>query len=173
MAPNNPHKKLSPIRKGKCISRRLSRILSAKIQKRPLVRQQQSASSKRKLIYVSSNSPFMSVVTRVRKELDKSFGSNRLTSRNMGFSDKIDALKQAGGTKGDGKKVVVMGTGKAIERTLSVASWFSQQSEYEVEIKTKTITTIDDVVAASDGTVGDEETRRRNLSGLVVEVSLR
>lgn len=115
----------------------------------------------------------MSVVSRVRKELDKSFGSNRLTSRNMNFSSKIDALKQAGATQGDGKVVVIMGTGKAIEKTLSIASWFSQQSEYEVGIKTKTITTIDDVVAADENAAGDEETRRRNLSGLVVEVSLR
>ncbi|KAL1893083.1 hypothetical protein Cpir12675_004274 [Ceratocystis pirilliformis] len=145
-----------------------------KVHKRPLVRQQQSSSRKTKIIYVSGKTPFMSVISRVRKELDKPCGSNRLTSKNMGLSAKISALKQAGGTQGDSKVVTVMGTGKAIEKTLSVASWFSQQNDCEVAVETKTISTIDDVVLKEDNDgLGDEETRRRNLSCLVVSVTLR
>ncbi|KAL5628051.1 hypothetical protein BROUX41_002799 [Berkeleyomyces rouxiae] len=144
-----------------------------KVQKRPLLRQQQSASAKTKTIYVSGKTPFMAVISRVRKELDKSCGSNRLTSKGMGLSAKISALKQAGGTQGDGKTVVVMGTGKAIEKTLSVASWFSQENDCVVNVKTKTITTIDDVVPEDDDIFADGETRRRNLSCLAVSITLR
>ncbi|KAJ4857013.1 rpp20 subunit of nuclear RNase MRP and P domain-containing protein [Trichoderma breve] len=119
----------------------------ARIQKRPLTRRQLPASSKTPVIYVSSNSPFMSVVKRARKFLDKDLRT----------------------------VVTVMGTGKAIEKTLNVASWFQQQGDCVVEIKTRTIGTVDDVVTgdADDAFGADNESRLRKLNCLEVAISLK
>lgn len=151
-------------------------ILGARIQKRPLTRRQLPASSKTPVIYVSSNSPFMSVVRRTRKLLDKALRSNASAAKNVSLHARVEALKRdSGGGTARGAVVSVMGTGKAIEKTLHVASWFEQQGDCVVKIQTRTIATVDDVVTedADDALGADNETRLRKVNCLEVAISLK
>ncbi|KAL6826251.1 Rpp20 subunit of nuclear RNase MRP and P domain-containing protein [Trichoderma camerunense] len=148
----------------------------ARIQKRPLTRRQLPASSKTPVIYVSSNSPFMSVVKRARKFLDKDLRSNTSAAKNVSLHARVEALKRGNGSgTARGAVVTVMGTGKAIEKTLNVASWFQQQGDCVVEIKTRTVGTVDDVVTgdADDAFGADNESRLRKLNCLEVAISLK
>ncbi|PNP48898.1 hypothetical protein TGAM01_v210954 [Trichoderma gamsii] len=147
----------------------------SKIQKRPLTRRQLPASSKTPVIYVSSKSPFMSVVKRTRKFLDKALRNNS-SSKNLSLHARVEALKRdSNSDTARGAVVTVMGTGKAIEKTLSVASWFEQQGDCIVKIRTRTIGTVDDVVVedADDAFGDDNESRLRKLNCLEVAISLK
>jgi ribonuclease P/MRP protein subunit POP7 len=61
-----------------------------------------------------------------------------------------------------------------VEKTLSVASWFEQQDDCEVALRTKTVGTVDDVVLGEneDGDVEDES-RVRRMSCLEVSLKLK
>ncbi|KAK1478983.1 hypothetical protein CABS01_14667 [Colletotrichum abscissum] len=129
----------------------------SKIQKRALPRRQQPNSSKSQLIYVSASTPFMSAVSRVRKQLDKSLKGNAPSTRGMNLNQRIDLLHRDNGTKGGNGEAIVLGTGRAIEKVLSIAAWFTEQSDCEVEVRTKTVGTVDDVVLEEeDGGFGEE-----------------
>ncbi|WYZ39555.1 hypothetical protein EsH8_III_001469 [Colletotrichum jinshuiense] len=145
----------------------------SKIQKRALPRRQQPVSSKSQLIYVSSSTPFMSAVSRVRKQLDKSLKGNVPSTRGMSLNQRVDLLHRDEGTKGGNGEAVVLGTGKAIEKVLSVAAWFTEQSDCEVEVRTRTIGTVDDVVLEGDDDGFGDESRVRKVSCLEVTVRLR
>ncbi|OAA60661.1 Ribonuclease P/MRP, subunit POP7 [Cordyceps fumosorosea ARSEF 2679] len=173
--------KLAPIPKG------------STLRKRPLIRRPAPASSKNRIIYVSSSTPFMSAVKRVRKQLERSLragGSSQAARKNASLHARIEGLKrdvERGGGGGDeaggggGATVTLMGTGKAVEKTLSLASWFEQQPDCAVAVRTRTVATVDDLTADGGGgpeaaTVeqGEEdETRLRRLSCLEVIVSLK
>lgn len=118
----------------------------------------------------------MSVVKRTRKFLDKALRNNSSSSKNMSLHARVEALKRDGGSEtARGAVVTVMGTGKAIEKTLSVASWFEQQGDCVVNIRTRTIGTVDDVVVedADDAFGDDNESRLRKLNCLEVAISLK
>lgn len=145
----------------------------AKIQKRPLTRRQPPASSKSRIIYVSTSTPFMSAVKRVRKQLDQGLRSSAAAPRNASLQSRIQALERQQDDAGssEGAVVTVMGTGRAVEKTLSLASWFEQQGDCRVEMRTKTVGTVDDVVV-EDGDVEDES-RLRKMSCLEVVIKLK
>ncbi|OHE99470.1 hypothetical protein CORC01_05270 [Colletotrichum orchidophilum] len=145
----------------------------SKIQKRALPRRQQPVSSKSQLVYVSSSTPFMSAVSRVRKQLDKSLKGNAPSTRGLNLNQRIDLLHRDNGTKGRNGEAIVLGTGRAIEKALSIATWFTEQSDCEVEIRTRTIGTVDDVVLEGDEEGFGEESRVRKVSCLEVIVRLR
>ncbi|PFH59547.1 hypothetical protein XA68_12214 [Ophiocordyceps unilateralis] len=147
----------------------------AKVRKRPLLRRQASSSSKRSLIYVSSSTPFMSVVNRVQRQLDKSLrdGDALFAPRNASLAARVQALRQDDASVAAGRKAVtVTGAGKAIEKTLAVAGWFENKGDCVVEIRTDTVGTVDDVLPA-DGEEADDESRVRRLSCLEVVVRLK
>ncbi|RFU72695.1 ribonuclease p mrp, subunit pop7 [Trichoderma arundinaceum] len=170
--PENPPAKLVP-----GAARKMPPIpQGARIQKRPLTRRQLPASSKAPVIYVSSSSPFMSVVKRTRKFLDKALRSNASAAKNVSLHARVEALKRDSGSEtARGAVVSVMGTGKAIEKTLNVASWFEQQGDCIVKIRTRTIGTVDDVITEdTDDAFGDDgESRVRKLNCLEVAISLK
>lgn len=115
----------------------------------------------------------MAVVKRVRKRLDKAaVGGSKPPNKRMHLSARIEALKKTDGTKGSGAEVVVLGTGKAVEKTLKVASWFSEEKDCAVSIKTKTVGTVDDIVAG-DEAEAEDESRVRKLSCLEITIKLR
>ncbi|KAL7800086.1 Rpp20 subunit of nuclear RNase MRP and P domain-containing protein, partial [Trichoderma ceciliae] len=118
----------------------------------------------------------MSVVRRAKKFLDKDLRSNASAARNVSLHARVEALKRVSGSDATrGAVVSVMGTGKAIEKTLSVASWFEQQGDCVVKIRTRTIGTVDDVVPEdADDAFGaaDSESRLRKLNCLEVVISL-
>ncbi|KAJ4266483.1 hypothetical protein NW762_004470 [Fusarium torreyae] len=150
--------KLPPIPKG------------ARIEKRPLTRRQPPASSKSRIIYVSSKTPFMAVVKRVRKQLDASLKTTNAAPKHASVHSRIEALKRTGGGDVDSAVVTVTGTGRAIEKTLAVASWYEQEGDCEVEVTTGTVGTVDDVVADGEE---EDESRLRKLSCLEVRIKLK
>ncbi|GKT99052.1 unnamed protein product [Fusarium langsethiae] len=142
----------------------------ARVEKRPLTRRQAPASSKSRIIYVSSKTPFMAVVKRVRKQLDASLKKTDAAPKYASLHARVEGLKRTGGGAVDNGVVTVMGTGKAIEKTLSLAGWFEQEGDCEVEIKTGTVGTVDDVVAEGDE---EDESRLRKLNCLEVLIKLK
>lgn len=83
-------------------------------------------------------------------------------------------METDGGTSGGGNcEVLVLGTGKAIEKTLSVASWFMGQGDCHVNVKTGTVSTVDDIVVEDDTEPFEDESRVRRLSSMEVAISLK
>lgn len=120
----------------------------------------------------------MSAVKRTRKLLDKALKNTAAAPKNASLHARIEALKQNTNGVGGQTVVTVMGTGKAIAKTVAVASWFEQQGDCIVKMKTRTVATVDDVVVVEDeeedGGFGVEnESRVRKLSCLEVAVSLK
>jgi ribonuclease P/MRP protein subunit POP7 len=112
----------------------------------------------------------MAVVKRVRKQLDKGLTRGPSTS-GMTLSQRIDALKRDDNGEGFAAEAVVLGTGKAIQKCLSVASWFSHQKDCDVSVRTRTVGTVDDIIV--DGDELDDESRVRRVSAMEVSVRLR
>lgn len=184
--------KLPPIPKG------------ARVQKRPIMKRQAqragpSANSSR-VVYVSSSTPFMAAMKRVRKKLDASLRAatavdRRAAPKGLTLGYRIDRLKRevaaaaaAASTadpsssssnnsdrdgNGEGYEVVVMGTGKAVEKVVGLAGWFEQEADCVVEVRTRTVGTVDDVVVAEDDEEGEDGSRVRKMSCLEVSVRLR
>lgn len=120
----------------------------------------------------------MSIVKRVRKMLDKSLQGHAPATRGMSLPQRVAVLNREGGTKGVGGgshcEVTIMGTGAVIEKTLSVASWFMAQGDCDVDVRTKTVGTVDDVVAEGGADDGfEDESRVRMVSCLEVLVRLK
>ncbi|KAH8170027.1 rpp20 subunit of nuclear RNase MRP and P domain-containing protein [Sarocladium implicatum] len=150
----------------------------SRIQKRPLNRRQPPSSSKSHIVYISTRTPFMASVQRVRKILDKAHLSHQNNAaKHTSLAARIQGLEReaaAAGSKNGEKKVEVLvtGTGKALEKVLSVAAWFEDQGDCEIEVRTGTVGTVDDVVDGDDGEE-EEESRVRRLSKLEVVVRLK
>ncbi|TDZ19864.1 Ribonucleases P/MRP protein subunit POP7 [Colletotrichum orbiculare MAFF 240422] len=145
----------------------------SKIQKRALPRRQQPVTSKSQLIYVSSSTPFMAAVSRVRKQLDRNLKGGVRSTKGMGLGQRVDMLHRDGGTRGGDGEAIVLGTGKAIEKVLSVAAWFEAQRDCEVEVRTRTVGTVDDVVVEGEEDGFGNDSRVRRVSCLEVTVRLR
>ncbi|KAL4729205.1 hypothetical protein ACLX1H_003616 [Fusarium chlamydosporum] len=164
-AANAPKKVYGTLTKLPSISEddRTNTSAGARIEKRPLTRRQPPASSKSRIIYVSSKTPFMAAVKRARKQLDASLKTTNAAPKNASLHSRVENLKRTGGVAADSAVVTVMGTGRAIEKTLAVAGWFEQEGDCEVEIKTGTVGTVDDVVTGGDE---EDESRLRKLGSL-------
>jgi ribonuclease P/MRP protein subunit POP7 len=154
----------------------------------------------------------MAVVKRVRKSLDNGGGAQPKTTRGLPLTARVAALStgsrsgrsrsnnhddsgQAGSAEACEAEVVVLGTGRAIEKTLNVAAWFQKQSDCLVSLRTRSVAAVDDIVLGgpkhTDGDwdadadpddadaeqEGDEEaadhSRARMVSCLEVAVRLR
>ncbi|KAK2593944.1 hypothetical protein QQS21_008351 [Conoideocrella luteorostrata] len=146
----------------------------AKIHKRPLTRPQLPASAKSPTIYMSSKTPFISAVRRVRKSLTKSLRPAGPAPKHASLHSRVEALERSTNTAGENAQplsVTVMGTGKAIEKTLSLASWFEQEGDCHVRLRTRTVKTVDDVVLQDGGE--SDASRVRKLSCLEVIITLK
>ncbi|OAA52170.1 Ribonuclease P/MRP, subunit POP7 [Beauveria brongniartii RCEF 3172] len=169
-----PATKLDPIPQG------------STLRKRPLIRRPLPASSKDRIIYVSSSTPFMSAVKRARKQLDRSLksgGSSQAARKNASLHARIESLKRdverdsSSDNEAYGASVTLLGTGRAVEKTLALAGWFEQQSDCRVAVRTRTVATVDDVVTGGEPGAAEQEeedeSRLRRLSCLEVVVSLK
>ncbi|EXK33306.1 hypothetical protein FOMG_12017 [Fusarium oxysporum f. sp. melonis 26406] len=142
----------------------------ARVEKRPLTRRQPPASSKSRIIYVSSRTPFMAVVKRARKQLDDSLKTTDAAPKYASLHSRVEALQRNSGRDADSAAVTLAGTGRAIEKILAVASWFEQEGDCEVEITTGTVGAVDDVVASGDE---EDQSRLRKLSCLELRIKLK
>jgi ribonuclease P/MRP protein subunit POP7 len=148
------------------------------------MKRQLPASASSRIIYVSSSTPFMSAVKRVRKKLNASLRastSTRAAPRGASLHSRIEGLKRDADnsnkdkdkSKSETEAVTIMGTGKAVEKVVSLAGWFEQQGDCEVEIRTRTVGTVDDVVMASDEEEAGGDSRVRKMSCLEVSVRMK
>ncbi|KAI2634993.1 Rpp20 subunit of nuclear RNase MRP and P-domain-containing protein [Hypomontagnella submonticulosa] len=177
--------KLPPIPKG------------ATVRRRPIpTRTPSTHASKR--IYITAKTPFRSVTARVRKQLDKNLRgasssnkafTNRLAgNKTASLDERVRAIqrhssstsKKSGGGSGtgigleDAGEVVVLGTGRAIQKVVEVALFFQKQADCIVQLRTSSVGAIDDVVQEGDGEWGDDgEERVRMMSSLEASIRLR
>lgn len=111
-----------------------------------------------KVVYVSTNTPFMSAVKRVQKLLRQ---AEKRATANISLEDsrKTEQQKLAELAKVAEKReeVFVKATGRAIEKALNVGKWFEEkEAEYTVRVKTGSVLVVDDVVE-------DAEKKEREL----------
>jgi len=116
-------------------------------------------------VYVGSKTPFMAVVKRVRKALESGGGAQPRSTRGLPLTARVAALSTGGraaggrnntnnndarpdngGSEGSDGEVIVLGTGRAIEKTLNVAAWFQRQSDCRVSLRTRSVAAVDDIV---------------------------
>ncbi|KAH6647109.1 Rpp20 subunit of nuclear RNase MRP and P-domain-containing protein [Truncatella angustata] len=141
-------KKLPPVPKGQTV------------QRGALPRRDPSTHSAHR-IYVNGRSPFRSITTRVRKQLDKSLRAassaypqsltNTVASKNglLPLDRRIQALQKGpedGISLDDARQVVVIGAGKAIEKVVNVAAFFQGQGDVEVQLRTGSLGAVDEIM---------------------------
>lgn len=170
----------------------------SRIHKRPLTRPpprsktsgSDGGSGNPSQFYLSSSASFMSVVQRVRKQLDhRARGPRGPSTKNLPLNARIAALRDGplSSSAKDGKAlepseqtdrrddVLVLATGKAIEKALHVAAWFDRERDCRVSLRTRTTGTVDDVLPdeAAQARGEEEKARVRMVSVLEVGISLR
>ena len=140
------------------------------------------------VIKVSSSASFMSLVRRVRKALEKApshQASSSSTTRGPGgvpLAARIDALRKSGGGGSATKPasgvvadalddVVLVATGRAIERAVDVGGFFTREKDLVVLVRTRTVRAVDDVVAVDEEEDVEDQVRVRCVS--CVEVGIR
>ncbi len=150
-------------------------------------------------IYINTKTPFRSVTARVRKQLDRnlreaSYANTAFTNRLAGrkhasLGERVRAIQQrqqqqqprGGNGSGAGVglensgEVLVLATGRAIDKAVNVASFFQKQLDCIVQLRTGSVGTVDDIVAEGDEEFpfGGDETRKRMVSCLEVSIKLR
>jgi len=80
------------------------------------------------------------------------------------------ALRRDNASAEAGKEVTVLGTGKAIQKCLGVASWFANEKDCVVCVRTRTVGTVDDVIV--EGDEAEDMSRVRRVSALEVVIRL-
>lgn len=109
-----------------------------------------------KVIYVSSKTPFISVVKRVRKLLSladkRSMGKVDLQNRNSSDKQRLRAMARQ---EKEPEEILLKATNRAIEKVLGLALFFQGQEDCRVKLRTGSVGVIDDIVEieAPDETV--------------------
>jgi ribonuclease P/MRP protein subunit POP7 len=161
-------------------------MTGAKIVKRRIGDRPPSSRSTHR-IYVNTKTPFRSITSRVRKHLDRSlsqasYSSKALTNQLAGnktvsLEDRVAAIQSLHGATGialeDAGRVLVLGTGRAIEKVVNVASFFQKQGDCIVRLRTMSVGAIDDVVVEGEEDFPSEDSRKRMVSCLEASIRLR
>ncbi|KAE8144912.1 Rpp20 subunit of nuclear RNase MRP and P-domain-containing protein [Aspergillus avenaceus] len=136
----------------------------AQVSKRPIphppIATPYAGASVPKTVYVSSRTPFMSAVKRVKKFLvqaeKRATAQVDLSSSRKRDAQKLAQIARAGEKLRREERVVVKATGRAMERALAVGKWFEEKGaeEYVVSVSTGSVLVVDDVVE-------DEEAKRK------------
>ncbi|KAI0403855.1 Rpp20 subunit of nuclear RNase MRP and P-domain-containing protein [Xylaria palmicola] len=179
--PDAPAQKLPPIPEG------------ATVRRRPIPSGPVASTHSARRIHVTAKTPFRSVTTRVRKQLDKYLrqsGSSRTAftnklsqKKNASLGERIRRIQEqsqntATGGLGlgleDSGEVLVLGTGRAIQKVVEVALFFQKQRDCIVQLRTGSLAAVDDIVSKEeDGLEGDVTERARMLSSLEASIRLR
>jgi ribonuclease P/MRP protein subunit POP7 len=178
----------------------LKRSLDARLHKRPLyhppIPSPYAGASKAKVVYIKPSTPFMSAVNRVRgllRQIDKRGAQSVVEQTKDIRGDQILTQARMGLAEASKEAVTIKGTGRAIEKVLSLAAWFVEREVEEgvkVRLSTGSVTAIDDLLP--DGSMDDSpgagetgnkeniegnedmsESRLRQLSVLEVKIWLR
>jgi ribonuclease P/MRP protein subunit POP7 len=149
---------------------------NATIQKRPIlhapIASPYAGKDVQKVVYVSSRTPFMSAVKRVKKllhQVEKRATQNvklvkrgdRHEMRNLAeASDEIARERES---------VLVKASGKAITRALKIGEWFSDKEKdisCTVEVRSGSVNVVDDIVSAEkmEETESEEDTAEQPVT---------
>lgn len=126
-------------------------MIDSRIAKRPILHPAIPSpftnASQAKVIYVSSRTPFVSVVKRVRKQL------SLIDKRAMGKVDLLNSrssdkhkLAKLGKQSKEPEEVFLKATNKAVEKVLGLALFFQGQDECRVRLRTGSVGVVDDIV---------------------------
>lgn len=143
-------------------------LTDAKVEKRPIphapIASPYAGPSVPKIVYVSSNTPFMSAVKRVQKLLRQA--EKRATAKiSLEDTRKTEKQKLAelASAAEQREEVFVKATGRAIEKVLNVGKWFEEkEAEYTVRVKTGSVLVVDDVVEDQEQKEKLEKKRQRH-----------
>ncbi|KAI8632715.1 Rpp20 subunit of nuclear RNase MRP and P-domain-containing protein [Xylariaceae sp. FL1651] len=173
--------KLPPIPKG------------ATVRRRPIPSGPVTSTHSARRIHVSAKTPFRSVTTRVHKQLDKylrqsassrgAFTNKLSREKNASLGERVRHIQEqsqnaATGGLGLGLEnsgeVLVLGTGRAIQKVVEVALFFQKQPDCIVQLRTGSVAAVDDVIAKDeDGLEGEVDERARMMSSLEASIKLR
>ncbi|KAK3904007.1 Rpp20 subunit of nuclear RNase MRP and P-domain-containing protein, partial [Staphylotrichum tortipilum] len=141
------------------------------------------------VLKVTASASFMSLVTRARKALEKSAPSSSsrhthgagksqppLAARIAAVRDSTAAAAAGTGERGvvcDAQDdVVLVATGRAIQKAVEVGGFFTRERDLVVAVRTRTVKAVDDVVAVDEEEAeGEDAVRVRGVS--CVEVGIR
>ncbi|KAI0808694.1 Rpp20 subunit of nuclear RNase MRP and P-domain-containing protein [Xylaria sp. FL0064] len=196
-----PATKLPPIPKGMFAVLRgiedefsqLKMIPGATVRRRALPSGPAASTNSTHRIHVTAKTPFRSITTRVRKQLDKylrtsassrSAFTNKLSQKkNATLGERVRRIQQQSqnaATSGLGLglensgEVLVLGTGRAIQKVAEVALFFQKQPDCIVQMRTGSVAAVDDVVSKEeDGLEGEVTERARMMSSLEASIRLR
>ncbi|EPE08085.1 hypothetical protein F503_00868 [Ophiostoma piceae UAMH 11346] len=133
------------------------------------------------VIFVSSKTPFMSVVNRSVKVLDRGPGGARWSSTKVAplLADRIakaqardiDALPTQGKASdwrtARQREVLLLATGHAISKLVLIAGWFRRQQGYVVTVRTRWAATVDDIFTFEGA---DDETEEGDVDDDVMDI---
>lgn len=88
----------------------------------------------------------------------------------MGVSDEVffERLRREADSREKGEKVLVKGTGKAIQRVLEIAAFFEGDGSLDVRLRTGSVGAVDDLIDGED--VTEDGVRLRRVSVLEVAI---
>ena len=149
-----------------------------------------AGADQRKVIYVSTGSPFIAVVKRVRKLLSliqkRTVAKTDLVEGKGSDKQKLKSLADATAAAKEKKPAAVFlkATNRAIDKALNIALFLKEQGDLLVRLKTGTVAVVDDIVpeeALEDAAEGGnkskdeegQETRVRHLSVLEVSITMK
>ena len=122
---------------------------NVRVEKRPLIRPSipppNAGKKSAKIVFVGSNTPFVSALQRVKKLL------HRIEQREIQSDLALSKHRRPAPreTKLESEPVFIKGTGKSIEKVLGLALAL-QKSDLSVEIRTGTVAAVDDLVEDPD-----------------------
>ncbi|KAM7189966.1 ribonucleases P/MRP protein subunit POP7 [Rhypophila sp. PSN 637] len=181
--PNRPQEKMPALPKG-------SRIHKRPLPNAPFNLRQSSSSSQpvfdldgylmppraahTVIIKVSSKAPFMSLVKRVRKALENGPQKTKglpLTARIAAMEVEMKAKDSNMGPITDAlDDVVLIGTGRAIQKTVEVGCFFTRDKNLLVIPRTRSLAAIDDIEMDDDEVDIEDGVRTRHVSCLEVGI---
>lgn len=142
-----------------------------------------------KVVYISTKTPFVSAVKRVRKLLalieKRSMGKFDLIDGKGSDKEKLKSLNKAlaAGKEKLQEEVLLKATGRAMTRALDIAKYFQGEEDVQVEFRDGSVSVVDDIIkvensADRDKTEGQDEdcedipeTRVRQVK--MVEVAIK
>lgn len=119
---------------------------------RPPIPSPYSGADQKKIVYVSTKTPFISAVKRVRKLLDeidkRSTGKIDLLDGKDSDKQKLRKLSKMNNapTGREPEEVVMKATNRAIQNVLGLALFFQGQEDCLVRLRTGTVSVVDDIV---------------------------
>ncbi len=126
---------------------------------------------------MTSTASVASILRRVREALER--GPER--TRGLSLSARVNQAnaeyrtrnqeRQTSGAIGDRfDDVVLIGTGRAIQKTMEAGAAFSQRKDLLVTPRTFTVQGIDDIINDDDAADVEDTSRVRNISGLEIGI---